>query len=447
MLYYILKPILLIFYRVFYRIQYRDIKNIPLGKPVFLAPNHVNAFVDPTVIAMLVKQKVRFLARGDVFKGGIVGWALESVNISPMFRMEEGGLSEVKKNNKTIEDCIERLGRNETLLMFPEAICVQEKRLRKLRKGLARIIFLTEEAWDYKKDVLVVPVGLNYSDAKAFRSKLVIDFGEPISLKDFTEKYKIDKAKTINDFNNYLFSKMSELLVVIEKKENEKLCEGLFEIYTKEVLAKENQSKNLIRENDLNKEVGNIINHFENNAPEKIISLRNLVEAYTDELNKLKLRDHLLQEEAINKINSWSFLKDFVIIWFGMPIYWIGLLMNYPPYLLAKNMTAKKIKQDEFKASFYANLAWIFWMIYYALQLLIVALVFRNWNYLGIYALLVPIMMMYVLRFYPTMKKIFGKWRLLDLVKKEKEKAQQIIFARKNILVAFEKLKKEYKAN
>ena len=118
----------------------------------------------------------------------------------------------------------------------------------------------------------------------------------------------------------------------------------------------------------------------------KILSLKSKLDTYIRLLNEYKLRDHLLREESINKMNFWTFLKEYIVIYLGTPIYLIGLLFNYFPYYIAEKFANKKVKKAEFYASFRANLSLIFWTIYYFIELLIVALVFRNWALLGIFA-------------------------------------------------------------
>jgi len=127
-LYEILKPLARVFYRIYYKLDFNGVKNVPKNKALIISPNHNNGFIDPVSIASFIQPKVRFFARGDVFKGKIVKWILNDLNMSPMFRLQEG-YSEIKKNNKTFEECKDLLSKNKALLIFPEAICIPEKRL------------------------------------------------------------------------------------------------------------------------------------------------------------------------------------------------------------------------------------------------------------------------------------------------------------------------------
>ncbi|MES2138174.1 MAG: 1-acyl-sn-glycerol-3-phosphate acyltransferase [Bacteroidota bacterium] len=444
MLYQILKPLTNIFYRVYYTIETKGLEKTPYDKPVILAPNHINGFVDPVSIGMISRQKVRFFARGDVFKGRLAKWALDKMNISPMYRLQEG-YSELKKNDKTFEECRKLLSDNKTILLFPEAICIQEKRLQPLKKGLARILFQTEELFDFKKEVLVVPIGLNYSDAKKFRSKLFINFGEPVSIKKYEELYKLDKVKAINEFTKTLELEMTKLIIVIKNKENDELVVGITELYLPYWMKDEQYDlKNIEKQYCVRKNIAEMVNYFDSENLILIESLKKTISPYLKNLQKLNLRDHLLRPESINKMNIGNFLLDFLVIWFGMPIYLIGLAMNFPPYYISRDFADKKVKNVEFYASIHLNMSMLLWVLYYGIQLLIVALVFRSWAFLGIYALLVPLTGLYVLKFYPAMKKIFGRWRLMRLVRKERKTIEDLINERTPIISEIEFAKKEY---
>lgn len=434
MLYRILKVLTNIFYRIYYRIEFKDIHKVPNGKPVIFAPNHTNAFIDPTAVAMSLPQKVRFFARGDVFKSPLAKWILNSMNISPMFRIQEG-YSELKKNDKTFEECRNLLSNNKSILIFPEAICVQEKRLQPLKKGLSRIVFQTEELFEFKKNVWVVPVGLNYSDAKKFRSRLFVNYGEPISVQKYEEQYKLDKVKTINEFTRLLEQKMTDLIITINSKENDQLVEGLMDIYLDDWMKEKGYSlKSVERKYQAGREIVEMINYYDSENPILVKTLQEGVVAYVNQLRNLELRDHLLRPEVINKMNLIRFFKDSLLLTFGIPLYVLGLITNYPPYYISRNFANDKIKKPEFYASIYANMSMLLWVLYYIIQLLVVALVFHNWALLGMCAIVIPTLGFYVLYFYPVMKKVLGRLKLLRLVRKQRKVVEDIMMQRAQVM-------------
>ena len=103
-LYVLLRPFVYVSLNTYYRIDKKGLDKIPHNQPFILAPNHSNGFVDPVIIPVFISQKVRFFARGDVFKGKVAKWILNQMNASPMYRMQEG-FAEIKKNDKSFEEC------------------------------------------------------------------------------------------------------------------------------------------------------------------------------------------------------------------------------------------------------------------------------------------------------------------------------------------------------
>ena len=447
LIYYLTKLLANIFQRVYYQFDYIGLENVPTGKPVVFAPNHVNAFMDPILIGMTAKQEVRFFARGDVFKSTLAKWILNELNISPVYRIQEG-YSEVKKNDKTFEECKQLLTGNKTILMFPEGICIQERRLRPLKKGLARIVFQTAASIDFSRDILVVPIGVNYSSAKNFRSKAVIHFGKPISTIVYKQAFYTDGVKAINEFTKLLEDKMKPQLVVIQNPDNEQLIAALEEIYLEEwIKNKAADPSDLKEQYKASQEMALAVNHLDKAHPKLVSSLRAKTFSYIKKLRSFELRDHLLNETAISKMNFGTFLLEALIIYLGLPIYGLALLLNFPPYSLAKKYSDNHIKNVEFYASIYSNMAMLGWLVYYAVQLIIIGAVVKNWTILGIYAISVPLLGYFALHFYPVKQKIMGRWRLLRLVRKNKNVVSELINERRLILEEIQTLKREAVSN
>ena len=204
--------------------------------------------------------------------------------------------------------------------------------------------------------------------------------------------------------------------------------------------------KNVEKQFHMSKEIVEMVNYHDSANPYLIDSLKKKIIPFRNQLKKLDLRDLVLRPEIINKMNLRNFILDFITIWFGMPIYIIGAVMNYPPYYIAKKFTDKKVKHNEFYASIYLNMSMLLWILYYVLQLLVVALVFHNWILLAIYAFLVPLTGFYVLKFSSLTKRVFGRWRLLRLVRKDKVTVERLINERVEIIEELEFAKKKYLA-
>lgn len=445
-LYSLLRPFSQIALNTFYRINVKGKERVPDNTPIIFAPSHSNGFIDPVILGMQFYRRVRFFARGDVFKGKFAKFMLNQMNTSPMYRMQEG-YAEIKKNDKSFEECKTRLSKNEIILIYPEGIANHERRLFPLKKGLSRIALQTLESLNYEKDILVVPIAMNYVAQTRFRSKVFIEVGEPISVKSFETKYKLDKVRTINEFTKNLEEKLLGYVHHINNPDNDQLVADIEEVYTVQLLKeKELNVKMLVNQAVATGEIIKMVNVLDVNKPELVSSLKTKLRNYIELLTQNQLRDHLLREESINKMNFGTFILEYLIIYLGMPIYLIGLLLNFPPYYLAKNLADKKIKKAEFYASFRANLSMIFWTVYFLIQVVILLLLFKSWWLLVLHTCVVAFTGFFVIKYYSVMKKIFGRWRLLRMVRKDKKTVEQLVNERSAIMTMLENAYLEYSA-
>jgi 1-acyl-sn-glycerol-3-phosphate acyltransferase len=434
MIYYFVKLIVNIFYRLYYRLYFVGLDNIPKNKPVILAPNHVNAFVDPIIIGMSVPQHVRFFARGDVFKKPLARWILNKLHISPVFRIQEG-YSELKKNDATFEETKRLLSANKTILIFPEAICVQERRLRPFKKGLARIVFQVEESWDFSKEVLVVPIGLNYLSPHKFRSKVFIDVGKPLSVKDYKERYLNDKVRTINDTTKVFENKLAEKLLIIENEANDSMVEQIEEMFALDIIREKKMDEKLLASHYLASEtIIAKINHHSIAFPKQTELLRTDLNNYYKLLAKYNLRDKLLRNENIDRMNVRSFIYDGMVIYLGFPIYLIGLFFNYLPFYLAQTFADSKIKSNEFYASVRLNLWMICWIVYFILQLIVIAFFVHKVLMVFYFTSLIIASGLFAIKFYSLKQTVFGRWRLLRMVRKDRSNVESLVKSRNEVV-------------
>lgn len=148
-------------------------------KPKIIASNHPNSFFDAIVIAVNYPKPIYFLARGDAFKNKIIAGFLKSIHLIPIYRLSEGKENLIK-NNQTFDICIALLKKNETILIFSEGLCVNEWKLRNLKKGTARLALLALN--QNINSVLVQPVNINYSSFSKNPKEILINYNSPIEV-------------------------------------------------------------------------------------------------------------------------------------------------------------------------------------------------------------------------------------------------------------------------
>jgi 1-acyl-sn-glycerol-3-phosphate acyltransferase len=190
--------------------------------PLLIASNHPNSFLDAIIISTLFKKPVYSLARGDVFAGNFFTKILTSFNMLPVYRMSEGA-ENLGLNYSTFNACKNLFEEDKIVLIFSEGRCVNEWRLRPLKKGTARLAF---DAWQNHIPLKVLPLGINYSSFRFYGKNVFLNFGNIISKEDLVTINS--GGKSINDFNKKLKNELSKLVYEIDKDAYPKLKEHFF---------------------------------------------------------------------------------------------------------------------------------------------------------------------------------------------------------------------------
>lgn len=183
--------------------------------PLLIAANHPNSFLDAIVVSALFKRPVYSLARGDAFAGKWISIILSSLNMLPVYRISEGA-ENLGLNYSTFEACKKLFEEDKIVLIFSEGRCINEWHLRPLKKGTARMAL---DAWQNNISLKVIPLGINYNSFRSYGKNVILNFGSPISEKDFILSYD---GKSINNFNERLKDELGSLVYEIDKNDYQK---------------------------------------------------------------------------------------------------------------------------------------------------------------------------------------------------------------------------------
>ncbi len=105
-----IKNIVVLFLRLWFRVQISGREHIPDSGPAIIAPNHKN-FFDVFFVAMTTRRRVRYMAKIELFKG-LLGWLLPRVGAFPVRRGEA--------DDEALETARRILAGGGVIVMFPE---------------------------------------------------------------------------------------------------------------------------------------------------------------------------------------------------------------------------------------------------------------------------------------------------------------------------------------
>lgn len=399
------------FYR---RLQIKNSHFAQIKGPVIITMNHPNSFVDPILFAVLTHPlRPSFLARGDAFKPGLASWFLGRIGIIPIFRIQDGGKEGLKKNNDTYRLVNKRLAKNGKVIIFAEGLCIMERRLRPLKKGVPRMVFGAYESLG-SSDLKVLPVGINYYQPDKFRSDVFINVGEPISVSDYWEDYLRQPAKTNNVFLQDLEPRMKNLITHVDNPHNDQAMIWLEDL-SKHALLLERKLNAAALEDDFTivKELTEKINNAQAQNNPALETFKTKAAIYFSDLKKARVRDWCLDPSRSAENSSTAMLKRILQFILLFPFLAGGLLVHYLPFRLTHWLTWKIIREKEFYVSIGTGVAMVLFLLWYILtgMILHTILPIRVWT---------PAVLLFfmfcgaiTLRFYSLPKKIVGQWRVL----------------------------------
>ncbi|MCW2957653.1 MAG: 1-acylglycerol-3-phosphate O-acyltransferase [Solirubrobacterales bacterium] len=122
------------FFHVYFRLSRIGREHIPQSGPIIFAANH-RSFLDPFVIATMVRRPMYYVAKKELFSQRLQGWFLNSLGAFPIDR--GNGDDDAMGTARAI------LERGDCVLIFPEGTRVRPGALGAPRRGVGRLALET----------------------------------------------------------------------------------------------------------------------------------------------------------------------------------------------------------------------------------------------------------------------------------------------------------------
>ena len=236
MLYYLVRPVARYVLRYYYRhIDLAGLEHIPRDAAVILASNHPTAFIEPCILACFQPRSLHFLARGDLYKNKLATRVLRALHILPVYRIQDGGYGKLTENYATFEACYKVLSRRRALMILAEGRCINEKRLRPLKKGAARIALGALDRDTTLPEVYIVPVGVNFVAAERVRSTVIIRCGRPLRASQYLRAYRENEAAGLRTLTDELRQALSEHVLQLPSAADDALYEAHLQLVRNEL--------------------------------------------------------------------------------------------------------------------------------------------------------------------------------------------------------------------
>jgi len=322
--------------------QINNVNAIPRSGPVIFIPNHQNAFLDAILVICSSPRNPWSIARASVFKEGWVTRLLTAIQIKPVFRIRDGW-SSLRNNDAIIQEWSDMLTRGQDILIFAEGNHNEPYAAGLLQKGFARMAIQFQQK--DKTPLTIIPIGFHYEDHYAFRSRVLVNFGEPIHVDKILDETHSDREKL-------------ETLVAVTDSALKKLAlaipaDASYASRAEFLMRYRTAEKDMIAQLSADKEL-----------------LRSYPNPPVSSARKKKTR------------HGWQFLN---------PIVWVGYLLHVLPYTFIRQFIGKKVKDPQFISSLKYALGIFLVPAYYAILLIAFYLFIPHIAALLIFAVALPL--------------------------------------------------------
>lgn len=169
-MFYIAKFLVFMAMKIAFSVKLVGKENIPKNTTVIFASNHrTNA--DPPLISCGLKGKHSFMAKEELFKNKFFGWLIKNLGAFPVSRG--------KGDSAVLDKAVENLENGRNLMIFPEGTRSKDGKVHRGHSGAAVIAARSGKP--------IVPVGIVFGEKLKFRTKITINYGEPIYPEDYVE--------------------------------------------------------------------------------------------------------------------------------------------------------------------------------------------------------------------------------------------------------------------
>lgn len=433
--YWIKFSLLKLFYK---KVEVCGLEKVDPKKPIIFAPNHQNALLDALLLVTSLKQQPIFLARADIFEKPILVRIFRFFKMLPVYRIRDG-FDTLKKNEEIFDECVQALSDHSTLILFPEGNHAGLKRIRPLKKGLARIAFEAEARNDFKLGLQVIPVGIDYYDYRKFRSKVSVIFGDPIEMQAFKEVYEENQQVGLRQLNMAITDGIKPHMIEIPWPETYDFIMKIRDIFGERYHKKfGNGKRGLLDKFSSHKKLISTLGKYFEEHQDEIESINSKMDFYLKKVKEYNFRDHVFARAPYSLFSL--FLRSILMLVL-LPVYLFGAINNYIIFKVPDWFTTKKIRDAMFRSSIaYGSAFLVLLPILYAIQTTIVAIFTPTWWIPVLYLLSLIPAGLFAIHYSFWYKKLVAMWRFSRLDSRKNQDILKMKETRKWLIEKFDSI-------
>ncbi|KAI9293959.1 hypothetical protein K502DRAFT_317659 [Neoconidiobolus thromboides FSU 785] len=236
----------------------------------------------------------------------------------------------------------ETLDNNGCVGIFPEGGSHDRTQLLPLKAGIA-IMSLGAMAANPDLNVKIIPCGMNYFHPDRFRSRAVVEYGQPITIsKEMVEQFKkggLEKRQAGTKLLSEISDALKNVTLNTPDYETLKIVQAARRLY------RSNGAKLKISQVvQLNRRLVEGYLHFKDEP--RIQDLKQEIMEYNELLKTFGIRDHQVKSTQMNRFRATlRFFRRVIVLSFFSFVALPGAILNAPIFITAHYVSKKKQKE------------------------------------------------------------------------------------------------------
>lgn len=320
--------------RVFFRrVEVVGLEDLPRDRPLILVANHVNGLVDPLLLFGPLPLLPRFLAKSTLWDIPILKNLLDLARVIPVYRHQDAGV-DTSKNVETFARCHDLLARGGTIGLFPEGTSHNEPAILPLKTGAARIA-LEAETKHGPLGVHIVPVGLIYDQKERFRSRVLVEVGEPLDPSEELETFETGSREAVQHLTDRIDRGLATVTLNYDSWDEARRIGRAADLYERPRLDVPRRRR-LQEEYGLRRAFLEAYAELRTTHPEEVHELAEAVGRYDRLLEAFGLRDEQVAADYAPTPVFRFLTRSVFLLGVGFPVAVLGAVLNVLPYQLLK---------------------------------------------------------------------------------------------------------------
>jgi glycerol-3-phosphate O-acyltransferase / dihydroxyacetone phosphate acyltransferase len=318
--------------RIFFReVEVVGAERIPAGRPLVLVANHVNGLIDPLLLLAPLPVQPQLLAKSTLWKIAPLRPFLTLAGSIPVYRRQDAG-ADMSKNAETFARAAEVLSGGGVIALFPEGKSHSEPALQPLRTGAARIVLEAESRYP-GLGVRVVPVGLLFDAKETFRSRALVQVGEPLEPAPEIELHQQNPVAAVRSLTDRIDDALQDVTLNYDTWEDARLIARAADLYRRR--APELPGRGRLSEGFLFRRA--FLEGYQDlreRHPERVAAVADAVREYDRLLRATGLRDDQVAAAYPPSPVLRFVLRTLLRLLVHLPVAIVGTLQSYPVYLI-----------------------------------------------------------------------------------------------------------------